>query len=291
MVDLQKVLNAKFNKYEYHLTTKQVSLYALSIGCGRKDLKYVYEGSHDFSALPTIGVIFPGQIIVDIISEGIPGLEFDPMMLLHGEQYLEIKNPIPTQGIFETETKITGLYDKGKGALLLFDCLTSDKSNGKPIFLNRFSFYIRGIGGFGGPKQPVEKTEKIPQRKPDATFSQKTTEDQAAIYRLAGGDLNPLHIDPEMSKIGGFKVPILHGLCTFGIASRGVVEHFCGNDPSKLKNIRVRFSNIVYPGETIESEYWKVDDKVLFQSKTSRDGSLVLTNGIATIGSSTNSSL
>ncbi|KAN0006836.1 hypothetical protein ACTFIU_005028 [Dictyostelium citrinum] len=284
-VDVKKALNHKIKSIEYNLTRKDVALYAISLGFGKKHLKFVYEGSHDFSALPTIGIIFPGQMIVDVISEGIDGLEFDPMMLLHGEQELEILNDIPVEGVFVTESKITNLYDKGKGALLILQCITSEKSSGKPIFKNIFSFFIRGIGGFGGDRGPNEKPIPVPKdRAPDAISKQTTSEDQAVLYRLAGGDLNPLHIDPEMSKMGGFKVPILHGLCTYGIASRGVLEHFCDNDPSRLKSIKTRFTKHVYPGETIETEMWKINPTtILFQSKTSRDGSYVLSSGVAII--------
>eukprot|EP01132_Coremiostelium_polycephalum_P004144 gene4144-5184_t len=288
-VDVDKVLNHQFSTVEYNLTEKDVALYALSIGSGTSNLKFVYEQSNDFCALPSLGVVFPFPILLQVIN-GIGGLEYNPMMLLHGEHYLEIRAPIPTKGTLVTTSKVNNFYDKGKGVLLVVEAITSDKESGKEIFLNRFSLFIRGIGGFGGYRGPSDRPIPIPSRKPDAIHTHKTTDDQALIYRLAGGDLNPLHADPEMAKLGNFNKPILHGLCSFGIASRAVLEHFCNNDPKRFKSIGVRFSKHVFPGETLVTEMWKIaPNQVLFISKVLERGDVALSNGIVTIvPSSTN---
>ena len=78
---------------------------------------------------------------------------------------------------------------------------------------------------------------------------------QAAIYRLSG-DRNPLHIDPDFAKMAGYDRPILHGLCTFGHVGRAVLASYCDNDPDRFVGMSVRFSGVVYPGDTITTEMW-----------------------------------
>ncbi|EFA82916.1 hypothetical peroxisomal multifunctional enzyme 2 [Heterostelium album PN500] len=291
-IDYQKVLNHKFAPIEFELTEKDVALYSLGIGAGTKNLKFVYENAEGFTPIPSIGVIFPFKVLLEVIN-GISGLsDFNPMMLLHGEQYLEVRGKIPTKGSLVTYSKVNNLYDKGKGVLLVIDTITKERDSGREIVFNQFSLFIRGIGGFGGERGPSDKPIAIPSRKPDAVHTQKTTTDQALIYRLAGGDLNPLHADPEMSKLGGFEVPILHGLCSFGVATRAILEHFCDNDPERFKSIRVRFSKHVFPGETIQTEMWKLNDtQVVFQSKVLERDGYTLSNAIAEIKPAASSKL
>ncbi|GAM20576.1 hypothetical protein SAMD00019534_037510 [Acytostelium subglobosum LB1] len=279
---VERALKHKFVPIETEITEKDVALYALGIGAGKENLQFVYEGADDFSAIPSMGVIFPFKVLLSLVTEGIEGLEYDPMKLLHGEQYLEIRGTIPTRGKLITTSKISNLYDKGKGILLIVDSITRDAQTGQDIVFNQFSLFLRGARG--GTKSPSEKPVEIPKRNPDAVHTQPTTKDQALLYRLAGGDLNPLHADPSMSAIGGFDQPILHGLCSFGYAARGVLEHFCNNDPKRFKSLRVRFSKHVFPGETIQTQMWKVaDNKVVLQSRVLEREGYTLTNAIAEI--------
>jgi len=182
-------------------------------------------------------------------------------MLLHGEQYLELKRPIPTSGKLISTPHVIDILDKGKGASIVLGVTTTDEK-GDVIFENQTTLFIRGIGGFGGKKTSEDRgaataLNKPPARAPDAVVQEKTNENQAALYRLSG-DYNPLHIDPNMSAMGGFDVPILHGMCTLGISGKHVLSAFGKNNPNTFKNIKVRLAAPVFPGETLETQMWKV---------------------------------
>jgi acyl dehydratase len=207
---------------------------------------------------------------------GMEGMDFNLAMLLHGEQYLEIYQPIPTEGTITSYPRIAAIYDKGKGALVELDVITKN-SKGEALFKNRFSTFIRGEGGFGGEKGP-EPGFAAPERKPDRVVEMKTLPQQALLYRLSG-DFNPLHADPNFAAMGGFEKPILHGLCTFGFAGRAVLKEYCHNDPAKFKAIKARFSRHVYPGETIVTEMWQEeDDQIIIRAKTAERDEYCLTN-------------
>jgi acyl dehydratase len=213
------------------------------------------------------------------------------MFFFSGEQSIVIKKPIPANANIKTSSRIAHIYDKGKGAVVVMEAVTKDEK-GEEICVNSSSLFIRGIGGFGGDRGPSEVNPAPPNpKKPDAVFSQKTSANQALIYRLCG-DLNPLHIDPQMAAMGGFDKPILHGLCTMGYAgkllfflifvARAVIKTFANNDSGKVKSVKVRFTKHVFPGETVVTEMWKLSPtSVLFQAKVAeRPDGYVLSNAI-----------
>jgi len=257
---------------EFEYTERDVMLYAL--GVGATELDFVYE--RNLKALPTFAVIpaFPAMMGMSA------GIEINLVMVLHGEQSFRIHNTIPTKGKLTTKGKVASVYDKGKGALANVETETRDES-GQLIFTNTSGVFVRGAGGFGGERGP-EAGNVPPDRAPDKTVEMATLPIQAMIYRLSG-DRNPLHIDPDFAKMASYDRPILHGLCTFGHVGRAVLSEYCGNDASRLTGLSVRFSGVVYPGDTIITEMWQEgDNKIILQAKT-QEGRAVISNAAAEV--------
>jgi len=280
-IDVAKVVGVELPELDFEYKQKDVILYALGVGAGEDpdDLKFIYENPPGLLALPTFGVIPPFPALMGLL--GVEGVEINIVMLLHGEQYLEVRKPIPPQGKLTTRPKIANVFDKGKGALIELSAETVDEG-GDVVFVNTFGAFVRGEGGFGGEKGPAPGNEP-PDRAPDKVVEMKTLPQQAAVYRLSG-DINPLHIDPAIATMAGFEKPILHGLCTFGYAGRAILKEYCGNDPEKFKSVKVRFSRHVFPGETIVTEMWdEGGGKIIFQVKTAERGEVAISNAAVEI--------
>ncbi|HEX3596095.1 MAG TPA: MaoC/PaaZ C-terminal domain-containing protein [Polyangiaceae bacterium] len=287
-IDPKQALGAKLESIESSWNEDKLILYALGIGVGlgvsqvdpRRVLQYTYENG--LKAMPTYGVIPMFSAVGGLFN--IPGLSFNPMMLLHGEQYTEILSPpLPTSADIVTEGTVSGIYDKGKGALVTIDFVTSDKRTKKPLLKNVMSAFIRGEGGFGGDAKSPEPGNVPPDRQPDIVVESPTQSSQALLYRLSG-DKNPLHVDPMMAKMGGFDVPILHGLCTFGYLGRAVIETCTDDQPERFKSIQVRFSKPVFPGETIVSQLWKVSpNEIICKARVKERDTDVITNAKVTL--------
>jgi 3-hydroxyacyl-CoA dehydrogenase/3a,7a,12a-trihydroxy-5b-cholest-24-enoyl-CoA hydratase len=203
-------------------------------------------------------------------------------MLLHGEQRIELLAPIPTSGTLVTTPVVKAVYDKGKGALIVTEAETKDEK-GTLLFRNVFGAFVRGEGGFGGDRGSSEPRNLPPNRPADEVVEMKTLPQQALLYRLSG-DRNPLHADPEFAKMAGFPTPILHGLCTFGHVGRAVLAKCCNDDPGRLADFEVRFSGVVFPGETIVTEIWRESkNRVVVQARTKERGEAVVSNAAATV--------
>ncbi|HRQ37466.1 MAG TPA: MaoC family dehydratase N-terminal domain-containing protein [Chloroflexota bacterium] len=200
-IDVNKVLGYQFKPVETRYTERDVSLYALSIGAAadpldRDELKFVYElNGAGFFVFPTFPMIFPFPMMWQILD--VPGLEFNPMLLLHGEQVMELRRPLPQRLLpvsttLTSHARISQVYDKGSGALVVLD-ISSVNEQGDEVAFNQVSAFIRGLGGFGGERGPSGSVNVSPDRPPDAVVTQTTQPNQALYYRLASGDSNPPH--------------------------------------------------------------------------------------------------
>ena len=213
-----------------------------------------------------------------------PAVGVDWKKLLHGEQGFVLHRPIPAQGEVIGRSRIVEIVDKGKdrGALAFIERTITDAATGETIATLNSTSFLRGDGGFGGPTGPTPAPHKLPERAPDNVCDLATLPQQALIYRLSG-DYNPLHADPEVATHAGFKQPILHGLCSLGVAGHAILKVACGYDPARLRSLKLRFSSPVYPGETIRTEMWIDGKDVSFRARVVERDIVVLDNGLATL--------
>lgn len=296
-IDIVSLRSRRFATYTHDYTQRDLVLYALGLGCSAatpSDMRYVYEGSTAFAPLPTYGIVAAHPALERVpLGAYLPG-GLDRAAALHGEQYLELRAPLPAAGRLVSRPELVDIQGKGNGCVVVLRTVTTDEASGREVAVNEFTTFILGKGGVKtpwppAPRPPAAVAPNDPPacgRPPDAVLSYATTPDQAALYRLSG-DYNPLHIDSTVSGRLGFPHPILHGLCTAGISVRLLLREFGGDDPARLKSVKVRFSKHVFPGETLKVEAWKVDGstssppgstKVVFRTWVVQRGVLAVTN-------------
>jgi acyl dehydratase len=258
--------------------SKDALLYAVGVGAGLGDplneLEFTTENSEGIEqqVLPTYAVL-----IAQGRTSGQLG-DFDRAMVVHAEQAVELHRPLPVAGTVRTTSTVTGIYDKGSGALVVTENVAVDAATGEPLATTRSSAFIRGEGGFGGERGTDAAWER-PDREPDHQVTYQTRPEQALVYRLSG-DRNPLHVDPKFAARGGFDRPILHGLCTYGVTGRALLHVLCDSDPARFRSMSGRFSRPVWPGESLTVSVWRQDgsDTALFQT-TKDDGTVVIDRG------------
>jgi len=259
----------------YSWDSKDTMLYACGVGARPyDDLEFLFEGKGP-KVLPTFAVI-GGMAGMGVLGklEGI-----NPMLILHGSEAITLHREIPATGKVTLEGELTELWDKGSAAVITIATTATDEQG--PLFTASASIFARGSGGFGGERGPSTKgLNAPPERAPDHTISDETRIEQAAVYRLSG-DRNPLHIDPEFAKVGGFETPILHGLCTYGFVGRAILKALCGNNPAAFKSFEARFTDVVYPGDTIITKLWVDGKEAIVQAETQK-GNVVLSGAKAT---------
>ncbi len=287
-IDVDQALGFTYPEQQWTYDTRDVSLYALGVGAAKDptneaDLALVYEMSgKGMKVLPSFGVVPAITMVFDQAKKGItaPGLNFGLDRVLHGEQYTEVIRPLPTSGKLTTKAKVKDIFDKGKNALVVTEFTTYD-DNGDILIKNELTTFVRGAGGWGGERGPSADINVPPDRAPDKVVEDKTSDNQALLYRLSG-DWNPLHADPGFAKAFGFAKPILHGLCSFGFATRAVAQAFAPDgDPRFIKSIKSRFASTVLPGETLVTEMWKEGNKVIFRTKIKERSEICISNAAA----------
>jgi acyl dehydratase len=276
-------VGSKGEAHEHSWTSKDAILYALGVGAGATDplreLEFTTENTADTPqrVLPTAAVVLGAGGTAALAHIG----TFNPAMLVHGEQGIELFGEIPVEGTVSTVGEITGIYDKGKGAVVEVTAVSTDVASGQPLFTNRTQLYIRGEGGWGGDRGPSGTKNAAPEREPDHVVTYPTRIDQALVYRLSG-DRNPLHSDPSFAAMGGFDRPILHGLCTYGFTGRALLHALADGDPARFRSMDGRFSSPVLPGEELTVRMWVDGDATIFQT-LGGDGRVVLDAGCCTV--------
>jgi acyl dehydratase len=276
-LDIERIRNMVIEPIVQTYDFRDTILYALGLGCGsdpldRSELPFVYE--KHLRCLPSYANVLchPGFWAQK------PEFEIDWVKILHAEQDLTIRNPLPPTGAIRGEYRVLGIEDKGdgRGALLHQAKELYDAADNTHLATVRSTLFMRGNGGEGGFGEKLAAPESLPESVPDEVVEIATSPNQALVYRLSG-DFNPIHADPDLAQQAGFAVPILHGLCTNGIATRAILRQFCGNDPAKLKSMFVRFSKPVMPGETIRCEFYMENaGAIRFRAIAKERGAVVL---------------
>lgn len=264
-------------------TARDTILYALGVGVATTNpvpddnLCFVFE--QGLKALPTLPAILGDG--PNWMADSATGIDINKV--LHGEQFLTLHQPMPTSGTVVGRTRIEEIYDKGadKGAVIYLIRTLHDQGSGTLLATVGYTVFLRGNGGFGGTSEGAPKPHALPtDRAPDLCLDLITRPEQGIIYRLSG-DANPLHIDPQVARQGGFDRPILHGLCSYGIAGRAVLKLLCDNDPARLQRLDLRFSTPVFPGETLRTEVWRErPGRAGFRVKVVERDVVVLNNGL-----------
>lgn len=277
-LDYDELMSKVETDLPFSYTDADTMLYALSIGMGndpldRRELPYVYEQGESLKTVPTLATV--------LVPEMFPvGLGWDYSQILHSEQRMRLYRPLPPAADLLINKRVVDAFDRGPklGALILLEAEGRLASDDTVLFTLGCSIVARGDGGFGGPKGKGIPPHRPPRREPDLSCDITTRRDQALLYRLTG-DRNPLHADPAAARAVGFERPILHGLCTFGVACKAVLQTICDYDYTLVHEFDARFSAPVLPGDTITTDMWQEGNVVSFVCSVKERGVVVLRNG------------
>ncbi|RKT04448.1 acyl dehydratase [Streptomyces sp. 3211.6] len=284
-IDAARALAADPRQGEIGWDHKDVQLYHLGLGAGASlhgnslatdpdELRYTLESK--LHVLPSFATV-AGAGMAMLGGLAAPGIEVNLAHVLHGGHSIELHRPIPVKGRATSSSKVAAVYDKGKAAVIVLRSEVADADG--PLWTSDAQIFVRGEGGFGGDRGPSVRGE-LPERAPDRTEERPIREEQALLYRLSG-DWNPLHADPEFAKLAGFDRPILHGLCSYGMTLKAVVDTVLGGDVSRVRAYRTRFAGVVFPGETLRIRMWQEPGRVLVSvTAAERDDAPVLADTV-----------
>ncbi|MFE5026439.1 MaoC/PaaZ C-terminal domain-containing protein [Streptomyces sp. NPDC056656] len=265
-IDAAKAVAAEPRSAEITWDHKDIQLYHLGLGAATNperhspatdpdELRYTLESR--LHVLPSFATVAgAGMGVVGGLSA--PGIEVNLAHVLHGGQSVELHRPIPVRGSATSTSRVAAVYDKGKAAILVLRTEAADADG--PLWTSDAQIFVRGEGGFGGDRGPSARVE-APTGEPDRTVDRPVREDQALLYRLSG-DWNPLHADPEFAKLAGFDRPILHGLCSYGMTLKAVVDTLLDGDVSRVRSYATRFTGVVFPGETLRIRMWRSEGRI-----------------------------
>lgn len=278
-IDLDVAIGAELEPMEFSWTSSDVQLYHLGLGAGAdpldpRELRYLTDGTPQ--VLPTFGNVAQSFHMTEAPTVKFPGIDIELSRVLHASEAIAVPGPIPATGTGTAVTRFTEIWDKGKAAVIWSET-TVTAPDGTLLWTQKRSIFARGEGGFGGERGP-SSTSSIPDRAPDLELDVPTLPQQALLYRLCG-DRNPLHSDPEFASAAGFPKPILHGLCTYGMVCKALVDAILGGDTTQLASYGARFAGVVFPGETLRVSAWKNDTGYTGTvTAPSRDGAVVLSD-------------
>ena len=287
-IDLDEAIGAELPPVDFSWSSSDVQLYHLGLGAGAdpldaRELRYLTDDTP--RVLPTFGCVAQTFHATEAPTVRFPGIDIELSKVLHASETVTVPGPIPASGTGRAATRITDVWDKGKAAVIWSET-TVTTPDGQPLWTQKRSIFARGEGGFGGERGASNSTEP-PDRAPDVELSIPTLPQQALLYRLCG-DRNPLHSDPEFATAAGFPKPILHGLCTYGIGAKALVDRFLDGDVSRVASYGARFAGVLFPGETLVARVWEDDGRLLAVFVApDRDDAVVLTGvELVTEGSS-----
>ncbi|MBS9533121.1 MaoC family dehydratase N-terminal domain-containing protein [Mycobacterium sp. M1] len=262
-INLDAALGAEFGAVEFSWTATNVQLYNLALGAGSdpmdpRELSYVVDGTPQ--VLPTFGCVAASFNETDPPKVSWPGIEIDLAKILHASEQVSVPAPLPASGSARAVSKIVEVWDKGKAAVVVLET-TATAPDGTVLWTQRRSIFARGEGGFGGERGPSSASE-LPDRAPDFEVDIPVAPGAALLYRLCG-DRNPLHSDPGFAAAAGFPRPILHGLCTYGMTCKAIVDTVLDGDAGKVRSYGARFAGVVFPGETLRARLWRDGSRVI----------------------------
>lgn len=280
-------------------TPADCALYAIALGAGFDELPFVSEIAigHPQKVYPTF--VLAGVMARESATWSHPGLEtgdYAVHQIVLGHVRLELFGSVEPSGDVLVRSRVEGIYDTGKSAVVDLSVRAEDPHSGAPLFRAINSLFVRGEGGFGGPPPPERPAAQAPDRKPDHETTYQTLPNQSLLYRHGGFDPHPIHVDPEIATRAGMKGPLLHGLNTVGIAGRVLLHAVADGEPERLRSIEASFAAPAYNGDTLTTQVWVEGGREATDGETrvsfrvrNQDGVAVLERGRARFAASTGS--